>query len=141
MGWKFITRTECHELNQRAIGLWKYICTRIDAYLKNQVKNHSKIDNSVNNQKSKIFKSNLSKAWKEKRDNMLVIMSQTSLFLLLNIMRKKVGTLGYQIWVIFWSGDNLVKFRNIKNTFWYLKMISTSTYQWYWSWWCHLIWV
>ena len=45
----------------------------INAYLKNQVENHSKIDNSVNNQKSKISKSNFSKAWKEKRDNMLTL--------------------------------------------------------------------
>ena len=35
----------------------------------NQVEDHSKIDNSVNNQKSKISKSNFSKAWKENIDN------------------------------------------------------------------------
>ena len=64
----------------------------INAYLKNQVENHSKIDNSVNNQKSKISKSNFSKAQKEKRDNMLDIMIQKLLFLLLNIIIKTVGT-------------------------------------------------
>ena len=35
------------------------------ACLKNQVENHTKIDNSVNNQKSKTSKSDLSKAWKK----------------------------------------------------------------------------
>ena len=40
---------------------------------KNQVNNHSKIDYYVNNQKSKTLKSNLSKDWKEKRYNMLVL--------------------------------------------------------------------
>ena len=39
--------------------------------MKNQVENHSKIDNSINNQKSKISESNFSQARKEKRDNML----------------------------------------------------------------------
>ena len=97
-------------------------------------------------------------------------MIQTSLFLLLNIIIKEVSTLGYQIWAIFWSGDNLVKFRNIKKHFWislddvsihpsvilrllmssqrsfgiskntfgYLKMMSESTNQWYYSLWYHL---
>ena len=51
----------------------KYVCTGINAYLKNQVENHSKIDNDVNSQDSKIFKSNLSKACKEKRYNMIYI--------------------------------------------------------------------
>ena len=64
----------------------------INSYLKNQVENHFKIDNSVNNQKSKISKSNFSKAQKEKRDNMLDIMIQKLLFLLLNIIIKTVGT-------------------------------------------------
>ena len=63
----------------------------INAYLKNQVENQSKIDNSVNNQKSNISKSNFSKARKENRDNMLEIMIQTSLFLLLNIIIKMSG--------------------------------------------------
>ena len=69
------------------------------AYLKNQVENHYKIDNSINSQKSKTSKSNFSKAWKEKRDNMLDIMSQTSLFLLINIIIKRLDTLErwYQI--------------------------------------------
>ena len=70
-GWKFSTWTRGHELDQRAIGVWKYVRTGINAYLKTQVKNRSKIDNSVNNQKSKISKSNFSEAWKENRDNML----------------------------------------------------------------------
>ena len=64
----------------------------ISAYLENQVENHSKIDNYLHNQKSKISKSNFSKDWKEKRDNMLEIMSQTRLLLLLNIITKTVGT-------------------------------------------------
>ena len=68
-GWKFSTRTGGHELDKRAIGVWKYVRTGINAYLKNQFENHSKIGNSVNNQKSKISKSNFSKARKEKRDN------------------------------------------------------------------------
>ena len=43
----------------------------MNAYLKNQVENQSKIDNDVNNQDSKIPKSHFSKAWKEKRYYML----------------------------------------------------------------------
>ena len=39
--------------------------------MKNQVENHSKIDNSVDKQNPKTLKSNLSKDSKEKRDNML----------------------------------------------------------------------
>ena len=62
-----------HELDQRAIGLWKYV--GMLACLKNQVENHSKIENSVNNQKSKTSESNFSKAWKEKIDNMLLVLS------------------------------------------------------------------
>ena len=58
------TRTGGHELDQRAIGVWKYVRTGINTYLKNQVENHSKIDNSINNQKSKISKSNFYKAQK-----------------------------------------------------------------------------
>ena len=65
------TEENGHELDQRAIRVWKYLRTGINAYLKNQVENHSKIDNYVNNQKSKISESNCSKAWREKRDNML----------------------------------------------------------------------
>ena len=60
-GWKFSTRTGGHELDQRAIGVWKCVHTGINAYLNNQVKKHSKIDNSMNNQKSKISESNFSK--------------------------------------------------------------------------------
>ena len=41
---------------------------------KKQVENHSKIDNSENNQKSKTSKSILSKTWKENVDNMIDIM-------------------------------------------------------------------
>ena len=37
----------CQELDQRAIGVWKYVRTEINAYLKNQIENYSKIDNSV----------------------------------------------------------------------------------------------
>ena len=96
------------------IGIWKYVRTGIIVCLKNQVENHSKIDNYVNNQKSKTSKSNLYKAWKENRDNMLDIKIQTSLLLLLNIIMKIFGNIGYQIWAIFWSGNKLVKFRNIK---------------------------
>ena len=93
LGWKFSTITGDHELNQRAIGVWKYVRTWIHAYLENQVKNHSKIGNTVNNQKYKISRSNFSKAPKEKKDNMLYIMRQTSLFLLWNIIIMTVGTL------------------------------------------------
>ena len=67
----YSTEENGHELDQRAIGVWKCLHTGINAYLKNQVENHSKINNSVNNQKSKISKYHFSKAWKEKRDNML----------------------------------------------------------------------
>ena len=84
------TEENGHEIDQRAIGVWKYIRTGINANLKNQVENHSKIDNTVNNQKSKMSKFNFSKAWKENRDNMLDIMSQIRLFLLLNITIKTV---------------------------------------------------
>ena len=63
------TEENAHEIDMRVIGLWKYVRTGILACLKNQVKNHSKIDNSVNNQKSKTPKYILSKAWKENRDN------------------------------------------------------------------------
>ena len=59
---------------------------------KNQVESHSKIDNSVNNQKYKTFKCNFSKAWKESRDNMLDIMIHTSLFLLFKITINRVDT-------------------------------------------------
>ena len=58
----------------------------------NQVKNHSRIDHSINNQKSKTHKSVFSKAWKEKRDNTIDIIFQTRLFLILNMIIKRVGT-------------------------------------------------
>ena len=61
---QFHTEENGHELKQRAIRVWKYIHTRINAYLKNQVENYSKINDSVDNQKSKIFKYNFSSAWK-----------------------------------------------------------------------------
>ena len=51
-GWKFNTRTGGHELDRISIGVWKYVRTGINAYLKNQVESHSKIDNSGNNQKT-----------------------------------------------------------------------------------------
>ena len=44
--------------------VWKYARTEINSYLKNQVEYHSKIDNTVNNQKSNISKSNFSRACK-----------------------------------------------------------------------------
>ena len=50
----YSTEENVQELDQRVIGVWKYVRTVINAYLKNQVENYSKIDNSVNNQKSKI---------------------------------------------------------------------------------------
>ena len=52
---------------------------------------------------------------------MLDTTSQISLFSLLNIITKTVGTLRYQIWTIFLSGDKLVKFRNIKKYIWISK--------------------
>ena len=60
-----------NELDQRVIRVWKYVRMGINAYLKNQVENHSKIDNDGNNQKYEISKSNFSKSWKEKRDNII----------------------------------------------------------------------
>ena len=101
VGWKFSTRTGGHELDQRATVVWKYIRMVINAHFKNQVKNHSKIESSINDQKSKRSKSNFSKAWKEKRDNMLDIRRQTILFLIWNIIINTVGT-RVSIWVIFW---------------------------------------
>ena len=59
------------ELDHIDIWVWKYVRIGINADLKNQVENHSKIDNYVNNQKSKISKYNFSKAWKEKRGNIM----------------------------------------------------------------------
>ena len=67
----YSTEENVHELNKRSIIVWKYVHTVVNAYLKNQVENHSKIDNSVNNQKSKISRYIFSKACKENRDNML----------------------------------------------------------------------
>ena len=67
----YSTEENGHELDQRAIRVWKYVRTGINAYSKNQVKNHPKIDNYVYNQKLKISKSIFSKAWKEKIDNTL----------------------------------------------------------------------
>ena len=48
-------------------------------------------------------------------------MIQTILFLLSIIMVNTVGPRVYQIWAFFWSGDNLVKFKNIKKHFWVSK--------------------
>ena len=50
---------------------WKYVRMGINLYPKNQVENHSKVDNSINNQKSKISKSNLLKVCKGGGDHML----------------------------------------------------------------------
>ena len=44
---KLHTEENGQELDQRGIGVWKYVRTGINAYLKNQVENYSKIDNSV----------------------------------------------------------------------------------------------
>ena len=41
------TEENSQELDQKAIGVWKYILTVINAYLKNQVEKYSKIDNYV----------------------------------------------------------------------------------------------
>ena len=46
-----ITGMSLHELYQIAIGHWKYVRMVIIACLENQVKNHSKIENFVNNHK------------------------------------------------------------------------------------------
>ena len=67
----YSTEENGHELNQRSIIFLQYVHTVLNVYFKNQVEKQSKIDNSVNNQKSKISKSNFSKACKEKRKNML----------------------------------------------------------------------
>ena len=110
------------ELDQRVIGFWKYVRIGINTYLKNWVENHSKIDNSVNIQNSKTPKSNFSKVWKENRDNMLERNHESNKHIItINYYNNTVGTLGYQIWAIFWSWDNLVKFRNIKKQFWVSK--------------------
>ena len=53
----YSTEENIHELDQRVIRVWKYVRTGINAYLKNQAENHSKIDDYLNNQKSKTFKS------------------------------------------------------------------------------------
>ena len=50
---KLHTEENGHKLDLRVIGVWKYVRTGINAYLKNQAENHSKIDNTVNNQKFK----------------------------------------------------------------------------------------
>ena len=56
----YIIEENGQEMDWIAIGVLKYIRTVINAYLKYQVKSYSKIDNSVNNQKSKVSKSNFS---------------------------------------------------------------------------------
>ena len=68
--------------------------------------NHSKIDNSLNNQNFKTSKSNFSKAWKEKRDNMLSsdIMSQIIFYLPLIIIINTAVTREYKIWANFFPG-------------------------------------
>ena len=62
----------------------------------------------------------------EKRDHILDIMIQTILLLLLNIVMKRVGTRVSYVG-FFWSGDNLVKFKNIRNIFGCLNIMSSST--------------
>ena len=52
---RILTGIFFHEIDLRAIGHRKYVCTGILEYLKNQVENHSKIDNYVNNQESVAF--------------------------------------------------------------------------------------
>ena len=93
------TKENIYELDQRAMNLIrerldfeKYARTGITAYLKTKLKNNSQIDNYINTQNSKISKSNLSRAWKKNRENTLDIMIQRSLFFLLNIITKTVGT-------------------------------------------------
>ena len=41
-GWKFITRAGGHKLDRREVGVWKYVCMRINAFVINRVENHSK---------------------------------------------------------------------------------------------------
>ena len=89
--------------------------------IQTQVKNHSRIDHSINNQNSKTPKSVFSKAWKENRDNMMDIISQTRLFLILNIIIKRVGTRVSNLSHFFGLDINLIKFRNIKKHFWRSK--------------------
>ena len=72
--------------------LWKYVRTGILAGLKRQVENHSKIANSENTLNSKISKSEISKTWRGKSENMLDITSQTSLFLQFNIIKVRNTT-------------------------------------------------
>ena len=52
-----------YELDQVVIGILKYVRMVILACLKNQVKNHSKIENSVNNQKSVAFDGHAAFNW------------------------------------------------------------------------------
>ena len=117
-GWKFCTRTGGHELNQRVIGFWEYVRTVINAYLKNQVKNHSKIDNSLYNQKSKI-----SKSQKENRDNMI---SPPKLFSLSlhqqNFLSFLVKLPLFSVWKSKWSNCKLCTLAGFwcwKNWVWY----------------------
>ena len=91
------------------------------------IRKNSKIDNYVNKQKSKTSKSNLSKSWKETSYNMLGIMTQTSLFLILNIITKRVVTRISNL-NHFGSGNKFVKFKKIKKAFGYLKMMSAYTH-------------
>ena len=51
-------------VDQKAIGLWKYVRMEVLACLKNQVENYFKINNHVNNQNSKTFRYIFYKAWK-----------------------------------------------------------------------------
>ena len=71
----------------------------INEYLKNKVENHSKTENSINNPESKISKSNFSKTWKEKRDNMI----QCCLFLQdlndVKVVKTAVFRLPFQVYI------------------------------------------
>ena len=44
---KLHTEETGQELDQRVIAVWKYVRTGINKYLKNQVKNDSKMNNSL----------------------------------------------------------------------------------------------
>ena len=53
-------------------------------------RNPPKIPNSENNPKSKTSKFEISKTWSERRENILIIIIQTRLFLHLNIIIRRV---------------------------------------------------
>ena len=67
----YSTEENGHELDQIVIRVWKYVRTGINVYLKDQVENHSKIDNYVNNQSPKSPSLISTRPRRKKRDNML----------------------------------------------------------------------